>query len=62
MSRERFIAIDAKEVSDDRKFANGKCIYNTRLGMAYSANEVVEVLNSLGIFGDSLFELVQIKI
>lgn len=62
MSRERFIVGDAKEISDDRKFANGKCIYNTRLGMAYSVDEAVEVLNSLGTFGDFLSELLQKKI
>lgn len=27
MSRERFIVSDAKGASDDRKFVNGKCIY-----------------------------------
>lgn len=62
MSRERFIVRDAKGERDDRKFANGKCIYNTRLGMAYNADEAVEVLNSLGTFGDFLSELVQTKI
>ena len=62
MSIERFIVSDAKGISDDRKFANGKCIYNTRLGMAYSADEAVEVLNSLGTFGDFLSELIQTKI
>ena len=61
MSRERFIVSDAEGISDDRKFANGKCIYNTRLGMAYSADEAVEVLNSLGTFGDFLSELIQKK-
>lgn len=62
MSRERFIVSDAKGISDDRKFANGKCIYNTRLGRAYSVDEAVEVLNSLGTFGDFLSELIQEKI
>lgn len=62
MSRERFIVRDTKGASDDRKFVNGKCIYNTRLGMAYSVDEAVEVLNSLGTFGDFLSELLQIKI
>lgn len=62
MSIERFIVSDAKGVSDDRKFANGKCIYNTRLGMVYSVDEAVEVLNSLGTFGDFLSELIQTKI
>lgn len=62
MNRERFIVSDAKGESDDRKFANGKCICNTRLGMAYSVDETVEVLNSLGTFGDFLSELVQTKI
>lgn len=62
MSKERFIVSNAKEISDDRKFVNGKCIYNTRLGIAYSVDEAVEVLNSLGTFGDFLSELVQTKI
>ena len=62
MSRERFVVEDAMGASDDRKFANGKCIFNTRLGMAYSVDEAVEVLNALGTFGDFLSELIQVKI
>lgn len=62
MRNERFIVSDAKGASDDRKFVNGKCIFNTRLGFAYSVDEAVEVLNSLGTFGDFLSELVQTKI
>lgn len=44
----RFIVTECEQCSDDRKFANGMCVYNQRLGFAYSVDETVEVLNALG--------------
>ena len=42
----RFIVADATEqLSDDRKFANGKCVENQRLKIVYSVDDIVEVLN-----------------
>ena len=34
-------------VADSRKFQNGLCVFNNRLGMAYSVTEIVEVLNHM---------------
>ena len=33
--------------ADSRKFQNGLCVFNNRLGMAYSVTEIVEVLNTM---------------
>ena len=33
--------------ADSRKFQNGLCVFNNRLGMAYSVTEIVEVLNDM---------------
>lgn len=42
----RFIVEDCPKCGDDRQFKNGKCVYNQRLGFAYSVDEIVEVLNN----------------
>ena len=43
----RFVIENATEyISDDRTFKNGKCVYNQRLGFAYSIDEIVEALNN----------------
>ena len=34
-------------MADSRKFQNGLCVFNNRLGMAYSVTEIVEVLNHM---------------
>lgn len=44
----RFIVETCKQCSDDRQFKNSKCVFNQRLGFAYSVDEIVEVLNALG--------------
>ena len=44
----RFKVMDCPQCSDDRQFKDGRCVYNQRLGFAYSINEIVEVLNNLG--------------
>lgn len=44
----RFIVKDCAECNKDRQFMNGKVVYNQRLGFAYSVDEIVEALNSLG--------------
>jgi len=62
MSKERFTVEDCNRASDDRVFRNGKCVYNNRLGFAYSVDEIVEVLNHNGRFGDSVWDLMQNKI
>lgn len=43
----RFIVQEVGEldVSDDRVFRNGKCVYNQRLGFAYNVEEIVDALN-----------------
>lgn len=60
----RFI-VDVDErgmVSKDRVFKNGKVVYNQNLGMVYSVDEIVEVLNLTGESDDYLFDLLQAKI
>lgn len=47
---------------DSRTFKNGLCVYNNRLGMAYSVTEIVEVLNSLVEYKDLVSELFDEKI
>lgn len=47
---------------DSRTFKNGLCVYNNRLGFAYSVTEIVEVLNSLVEFKDLVSELFDKKI
>lgn len=47
---------------DSRTFKNGLCVYNNRLGMAYSVTEIVEVLNSLVEYKDLINELFDEKI
>ena len=42
----RFIVKECPQCSDDRVFKNNKCVYNQRLGFAYSVDEIVEVLNN----------------
>lgn len=44
----RFIVTECPKCGDDRKFINGKCVYNQRLGFCYSVDEIVEVLNNIG--------------
>lgn len=62
MSKERFTVEECSQCSDDRKFQNNKCVYNNRLGFAYSVDEIVEVLNHNGRFGDMVWDLMQNKI
>ncbi len=59
--RPRFIVEECDKCSNDRVFKNGKIVYNQNLGMAYSVDEIVEVLNN-DYFSDYLFELLQEKI
>ena len=47
---------------DSRTFKNGLCVYNNRLGFAYSVSEIVEVLNSLHEMQDLILELFDARI
>ena len=49
----RFIVKECEKCSDDRAFKNNKCVYNQRLGFAYSVDEIVEVLNNEDDFNQS---------
>ena len=62
MSKERFTVEECSQCSDDRKFQNNKCVYNNRLGFAYSVDEIVEVLNHNGRHSDDVWDLMQNKI
>ena len=60
--KQRFTVEECEKCSDDRKFQNGKVVYNQILGMAYSVDEIVEVLNRQGLFSDYFFDLIREKI
>lgn len=47
---------------DSRTFKNGLCVFNNRLGFAYSVTEIVEVLNSLHEMQDLILELFDARI
>ena len=47
---------------DSRQFKNGLCVFNNRLGMAYSVTEIVEVLNSLHEMQDLILQLFDARI
>jgi len=49
----RFVVKECEKCSDDRAFKNNKCVYNQRLGFAYSVDEIVEVLNNEDDFNQS---------
>ena len=43
----RFKVEECPQCSDDRTFKNNKCVFNQRLGFAYSVEELVALLNGL---------------
>ena len=47
---------------DSRTFKNGLCVFNNRLGFAYSVTEIVEVLNGLHEMQDLILELFDARI
>lgn len=62
MKKERFIVDEAGDFcADERKFKNGKCVYNQIMGFAYSVDEIVEVLNNDDYY-DRVMDLMQNKI
>ena len=62
-AKDTFEVEQAGEYTEDsRTFKNGLCVYNNRLGMAYSVTEIVEVLNSLVEYKDLVSELFDEKI
>ena len=62
-ARDIFEVEPAGEYTEDsRTFKNGLCVYNNRLGFAYSVTEIVEVLNSLVEYKDLVSELFDEKI
>ena len=58
----RFIVTECPKCSDNRQFKYNTTVYNQNLGMAYSSEEIVEVLNNNGYTTDYLSELLQFKI
>ena len=56
------VELAGEYTEDSRTFKNGLCVYNNRLGMAYSVTEIVEVLNSLVEYKDLVSELFDEKI
>lgn len=62
-AKDTFEVEPADEYTEDsRTFKNGLCVYNNRLGMAYSVTEIVEVLNSLVEYKDLVSNLFDEKI
>ena len=62
-AKDTFEVEPADEYTEDsRTFKNGLCVFNNRLGMAYSVTEIVEVLNSLVEYKDLINELFDKKI
>lgn len=62
MSEDKFIVEDGSEwVSEDRIFRNGKVVHNKVLDMAYSVDEIVEVLNNRH-YQSRVYDLLQNKI
>lgn len=62
-AKDTFEVEHADEYTEDsRTFKNGLCVYNNRLGMAYSVTEIVEVLNSLVEYKDLISGLFDEKI
>lgn len=62
-AKDTFEVESAGEYTEDsRTFKNGLCVYNNRLGFAYSVTEIVEVLNSLTEYKDLISELFDKKI
>lgn len=43
-------------IAEDREFRNNTCVFNQRLGFAYSVEEIVEVLNNMDDKIDELEE------
>lgn len=61
--KSRFVVDEGHDrVAPERIFRNGKVVFNTRLGFAYSVDEIVEVLNQMGKYQDRVYELMQNKI
>lgn len=50
------VEISSDYMADSRRFQNGLCVFNNRLGMAYSVTEIVKVLNSLTFENQKLKE------
>ena len=62
-AKDTFEVEPADEYTEDsRTFKNGLCVYNNRLGFAYSVTEIVEVLNSLVEYKDLVSDLFDEKI
>lgn len=54
----RFVVKESNDgIAEDRGFKNGTCVFNQRLGFAYSVDEIVEVLNALSDVEDENDEL-----
>ena len=63
MTFNRFLVEDGNDlVADDRVFKNNKVVFNKVLGMAYSVDEIVEVLNRQGTYQDRVYDFMQNKI
>ena len=53
-----FIKEECPMCGDDRQFKTGEVVFNQRLGLAYSVDEIVEVLNVMRTWEDKAKELI----
>ena len=61
MSKPLFVLLSGGKAADNRVFRNDTCVFNTRLGMVYSGEEIVEVLNQRDYYS-KVMDLMQDKI
>lgn len=56
------VELAGEYTEDSRTFKNGLCVFNNRLGMAYSVTEIVEVLNGLHEMQDLILQVFDARI
>lgn len=54
-----FVKEECQRCGEDRQFKNGEVVYNQRLGLAYSVDDIVEVLNTMRSWEDKAKVLIE---
>lgn len=54
-----FIKETCPKCGDDRQFKTGEIVYNQRLNLAYSVDDIVEVLNNMRSWEDKAKRLIE---
>lgn len=55
-----FIKEKCPRCGQDRQFKTGEVVYNQRLNLAYSVDDIVEVLNAMRTWEDKAKQLIQV--